>query len=551
MRPVRDVDDEIAFLLGEDQKASLMGGAYEAADRYDRQLATWTPPIQGPDADILPDKSLADARALDIMRNDAFAAAGSTLHKDNIVGAMFMLNAKPNTAVLGLDEVWAEEFQQEVEAKFTTWGESFNHWADAAGRNTFTAMIRLAVGVYVVSGEVLATSEWLRPTRRPFRTAIQMVELNRLCDPQDQIFDQERVRGGVEVDSRGAPIAYYIRRASPGHLLFSQDSYRWSRIRARNSFGRPQVFHIFEQQRPGQTRGISQLVAALKEMRTTKRFRDITLQNAVVNASFAAAIESELPSQAVFESVGGGNVGEVITSYATDYLGAVAKYAGNSRNMHIDGVKIPHFFPGTKLSLHPMGTPGGVGTEFEAGLLRYIAANLDVSYEELSRDYSQTNYSSARAGMLGTWKAAQSRKKMVADRFATLIYRNWFEEAVNAGEIEALKGRSIPNIYDSLAMEAYTRCDWIGAARGMIDELKETQASILRIKQGLTTYEDELGRQGKDWRATFRQMKREQDLMDELGIAPEEANAINAASGDVREASNGEADEPRGTDDDD
>jgi capsid protein len=28
--------------------------------------------------------------------------------------------------------------------------------------------------------------------------------------------------------------------------------------------------------------------------------------------------------------------------------------------------------------------------------------------------------------------------------------------------------------------EAMSRCDWIGASRGQIDELKETQAAILR-----------------------------------------------------------------------
>ncbi|MGF7178055.1 hypothetical protein FHS63_005858 [Azospirillum doebereinerae] len=32
---------------------------------------------------------------------------------------MFVLNPKPAHEVLGLDETWAEEFQNEVEAKFT------------------------------------------------------------------------------------------------------------------------------------------------------------------------------------------------------------------------------------------------------------------------------------------------------------------------------------------------------------------------------------------------------------------------------------------------
>ena len=541
-----DPDLEVAYILGEtDQRPQprMMGGAHEAADRFSRELATWNPPIRAADADILPDKSISDARAQDMTRNDAFVGAGSSLHKDNIVGSMFLLNAKPVLAVLGLDETWATEFQEEVEAKFTLYAESLDNWIDASRRNTLTSMVRLAIGTYLAGGEMLATAEWMRGDR-PYQTAVQMVELHRLSDPGDQPFDFQRVRGGIRFSAMGEPLGYYIRRASPGLAFQFQDAYSWSYIRARNSIGRPQVLHIMEQQRPGQSRGISQLVGALKEMRITKRFRDITLQNAVVNASFAAAIESELPTAAVFESLGGGDVGSNVVNYATQFLGAIQQFAGNARNMSIDGVRIPHLMPGTKLNMLPMGHPGGIGSEFEASLLRYIAANLDVSYEELSKDYAKANYSSARAGMLGTWKAMQSRKRTVADRFASTVYRLWFEEAVNLGDLETMKTAKAPNIYDRLMMDAYTGCEWIGAARGQIDELKETQASILRLKNGLGTYEEELGKQGRDWRTVFAQVKREKELMKKLGIEPQEANAINAASGTPSEAGDGSSGEP-------
>ena len=52
--------------------------------------------------------------------------------------------------------------------------------------------------------------------------------------------------------------------------------------------------------------------------------------------------------------------------------------------MHIDGARIPHLMPGSKLHLMPMGTPGGVGSEFEASLLRYIAAKGSVCVDGVS-----------------------------------------------------------------------------------------------------------------------------------------------------------------------
>ena len=214
--------------------------------------------------------------------------------------------------------------------------------------------------------------------------------------------------------------------------------------------------------------------------------------------------------------------------------------------MQIDGVRVPHLFPGTKLNLTPAGTPGGVGQDFETSLLRYIAVALNVSYEELSRDYSKTNYSSARAAMAQTHRFMQTRKKEVADRMANYIYRLWLEEAINQDQIESFPAKDAGLLYtrghQNLMFDALTQADWIGASRGQIDELKETQAAVLRIKYGLSTHEDELSRLGKDWRKVYAQLEREDKERKERGIELYEDNSVNAASGSPREADDNEKD---------
>lgn len=534
---------------------AMMGGAYDGASRFDNSLALWAPPLMSADQEILADKPVVDARVRDTLRNDAYVASGANLHRDNIVGAMFLLNAKPNTKVLGLDETWEEEFQEEVEAKFTLWAESPNNWPDASRMNTLTGLVRLAVGIYVAAGELLATAEWEREPGRPFKTAVQIVDLDRLSNPGMtsgttdvfRLVTEGLLKGGVERNTRGAPQAYWIQTRHPSETWFRGASalQEWKRVPARKPWGRLQVIHILEQTRPDQSRGIADMAAALKELRITKRFRDITLQNAVVNATFAAAIESELPTEAVFQQLGGasdeGAYRDAVAAYANGYLGAVAGYAGGNKAMHLDGVKIPHLFPGTKLHLHQAGKGGPLGADFERSLLRYIAANLNVSYEQLSRDYTSTNYSSARAAMAETWKFMQARKQMVADRFASHVYRLWLEEAINGGLITALPRRL--SIYEGMNFDALSQCDWIGASRGQIDELKETQAAVLRIKFGLSTREDELARLGRDWRKVFAQLQREERIRLDRGLTfAENDPAMNAASGSPRD----EGDEPEG-----
>jgi capsid protein len=86
------------------------------------------------------------------------------------------------------------------------------------------------------------------------------------------------------------------------------------------------------------------------------------------------------------------------------------------------------------------------------------------------------------------------------------------------GNIPLPKGVDSSAFYDPVMREALTHGTWIGAARGQIDEMKETQSAILRIKAGLSTYEAECARLGDDFRRVFEQQAREQRLAKELGL---------------------------------
>ncbi|WOE76313.1 phage portal protein [Alterisphingorhabdus coralli] len=526
---------------------SVAGGAYDGANRFDRELALWAPPITSADNEILPAKAMADARTRDTMRNDAYISNIGSIHQNYIVGSVFLLNAKPSTRVLWgqADDVWEEEFQEEVEEKFTLWAESSECWVDATRRNTFSEMVRLVTGINFMGGESFSAVEWLREeSDRPFNTAILLLDNERITTPPTAQFDV-RVRGGVRRNKRGRPLGYYVRQAHPSDFR-DPDVHDFKYVRANRPWGRKQIIHIFEQVRPDQTRGISELTAMLRETYQARKIRDVALQNMIVNSSYAAAIESDLPTDVIFNLIGGGNVTndgrveEAISTYMDSYLSTVAQYVGKSKYAQLDGVKIPHLPPGSKLNLMPVGKGGLLGTEFEQSLLRYLAAGSGVSGEQVSRDYSRTNYSSIKAALADTQLYMASKKKIIADRWATAVFKLWFEEAYNRGAIETLNRPNAPNYYDPLMAEAYTACDWIGASRGQIEELKETQAAIARLNAGISTREIEIARFGRDYRKVFRQIAREQRMADELGLdfSGNEAmmGAVSDASSDDQEA---------------
>jgi lambda family phage portal protein len=516
------------------------GGGLEGAENTSRETTLWFANRGSPDQLINSAKDEADARGREMVLNDGFVQGVVDLYRNSIVGNQYRLNSQPNWQVLSridpaFDEVWAAEYQEYVEETFNLIGESDSCWLDAARRLTFTGQIRMAIAGWGYTGEDLATAEWVRETDRPFNTAIQQVSPARLSNPDGRM-DDATLRRGVRIDDRGKPLGYYIRVAEPG-VFFNIDDARWTFVPAAKNlipgapprWNRQMVLHTIDPVMPGQTRAVSEIVAVLKSMRMTKKFRDVVLQNAVINASYAATVESELPSDVVAAMLGGGqavsDASAAVLGFYGDYLNTLRDFLKNANGVAIDGAKIPHLFPGTKLNAKNLGTPGGVGTEFEVSLLRHIAAGLGVSYEEFSNDFSRTNYSSGQLAGEKTRKHMTAKKKFIADRRANWEFALWLEEDLAAGNPPLPVGWDNSIFYEPYAKEALTACDWIGGGRGQIDELKETQAAMLRIKARLSTWEIELSRLGLDWRKVFRQIKRELDLADELELDPTDLNA--------------------------
>jgi lambda family phage portal protein len=507
--------------------AGMGGGAFDGASRTSRELGTWDVRVQSADSAINRDKLILDARANDLARNVGPIAGARSTHKNSIVGAYYRLNADPVLSVLRridkrFDETWSQEFQEEVEELASLYYESDHRYVDVQERLTLTELIRLAVGVYFNGGEVLATMNWMRGGGRPFSTSMQLVDCDRLSNPYDGM-DTATLRRGVVLNANGAPIGFQIRDAHPTDFGFGgKGQFEWTYRAKRLRWGRLNTLHIMEPDRPDQNRGVSALVAVLKETRMAGKFHDTALANAIVQASYAAAIESELPPEMAFELIGAQDKLQADRlPMMMGYLNLIAEYSRGSRNLEIDGTKIPYLPPGSKLKMTPAGAVSGIGEKLEESLHRHIAAALDISYEEYSRDYSKTNYSSAKAAANNTVRAMAARKRVIADRVANEFHACWMEEAVNDRRLESMRNivASNPDLfYLPMVKEALCNATWIGSSRHQVDEMKETQAAALRIANGTSTLEAENAQLGRDWRKTLRQKAREQKLAKELGV---------------------------------
>ncbi|EQM69985.1 phage portal protein [Pseudomonas tohonis] len=477
------------------------------------QLERWRPALRTLDAALLPNLDLGNARAEDVTRNNAFAANGVQLHVDNIVGHLFRLSYKPRWQRIGISDADARALAQDVEAWWTEYAEDpVGCWLDVERKRTATMMVREAVATHTRLGEICAQPMWLDRPGTSMRTAVRMISPKRVSNPKGRN-DTANLRAGVALDNLGVPAGYWVRSTTSGGLAMGtglgQD---WQYIKRETPHGRPQFIHIFEPMEDGQTRGANQFLSVLEQSHMLPKLQQTKLQNAIVNAMYAATLESELGTDAAMQIIGAGS--QEATQSLAGYMMAVNNFHSGSQ-LRLNGVKIPHLWPGEKLNLQTSGNVDNGFTDLESSILRWMAAGLNVPYEPFAKDYRQSTYSSARASMMEGWRYYMGRRKVIAARFATYLFVLAFEEALQRREI-SLPRKAQRSFYEARA--SWCNCDWIGAGRLAIDGLKEVKESVLRIESGLSTYEKELALLGEDYQEIFAQQVREMQERREAGL---------------------------------
>lgn len=496
--------------------------SHRGASLRSRELSSWTPGLGSADSDLLGELPTLVARSRDLTRNHGIAAGAMQTLVDNVVGTGLRLVAMPDFKLLGRTKDWADEWSANVEALWRTWAE--NTVCDAAESLTFSGMTAQVFRSSMVNGEALAVPVWLPERANAFATAVQLVEPDRLCNPQGQP-DSKTLRGGIEIDRFGAPRAYWLRKTHPGDALLGAgiDAEEWQRIPAITPFGRKRVIHVHEKERTGQSRGKPQLSAIMPMFKMLDHYERSELQAAVVNAMIAAFIETPLDGESIGEMFGGS---------VEDYIAA-----RNEWEVKLQGGSIIPVFPGDKVAPFTPSRPNSSYGAFVENILRHIGTGLNMPFELLMKDFSKTNYSSARAALLEAWRYFNGRRQWLSTYWARPVYELWLEEAINKGLIEA------PDFYQNKA--AWVRSKWIGPGRGWVDPVKEAQAAQIRMESGLSTLEDECASQGLDWEEVLEQRAREKAKLDELGLSIALSNKSKAAETDNNQEQKDENLEPR------
>ncbi|WP_390903280.1 phage portal protein [Vibrio cortegadensis] len=165
-------------------------------------------------------------------------------------------------------------------------------------------------------------------------------------------------------------------------------------------WGRSKFIHVFDAKDDGQSRGTNALMSVMSQMHMLDKLQQTKLQNAIVNAMFAATIESELDSTEAFNFITGG---EETQKNMWNWMGAVNKYHRGA-NIRMNGTKVSHLMPGESLNLQRPSNADNGYSQLEMSILQYISSGIGVSVEQLTHNFQNSNYSSARAALNESWR---------------------------------------------------------------------------------------------------------------------------------------------------
>lgn len=489
--------------------------AYDAQAWYSQDFGEWFPYVRSPDAEINVERDRVVARIRDLTRNDGWASGAIAGVADAAVGASFFPRPAPNWRVLSridprFDRVWAAEFTAAAEAEWRLWADDPARWSDAARGMTMTQLLRVAFVHKIRDGDALAVLLWdegaVGPGRAHYATRVQMLDPDRLSNPH-QMLDTDRMRGGVEIDLLGAPVAYWLRRAEPNDWFKAAESMIWDRFPRETEWGRPIVVHDFDRERAGQHRGVGVLQSVVGRFKMLSRYDQVSLQRAVLQAIIGVFVKSPYDDQMVQSALE--TEGEELGAYQ-----AMREAFGSKAPAMFGGIRLPKLFPGETIETVKADGTLAEFENFEHAVLRSIAAATGQSAEEVSRDYSKTNYSSARAAMLQAWKTLIRRRGDFAAGFASPIYAAWLEEAADRGRVPLPS--NAPDFPEWRG--AYAHCRWIGPGRGWVDPVKERQGEVLGLDAAFSTLDEVCAEQGRDWRETLEQRALETAEMTRLNI---------------------------------
>lgn len=441
----------------------LLGRAYEGASKLDG----WKVRRPGASAntDHAMDASELRSRSRALVQNVPYIAQGLRALVANVVGT----GIRPNW--LGSEaEVFNDLWEQWVPQ------------ADADGRMDLYGLQAAAYRAMEQDGEVLIRLRRRRPSDGlvvPLQ--LQLLEIDWLDASRAGRSERSgnTVVNGIEYDALGRVAGYWLHTQHPGELTLA------ARIRGGNSRFVPasDVIHLFAPDRPGQGRGFPRIAPVIARVRDLQVYEDSELQRKNLESRLSVLASGDV------EMLGQDQTGATGPD-GTKELGALA--GGNVMQLPT-GMNVT--------VVEPKAAPGYV--EYVKFQLHLIAAGWGVTYEMMTGDVTEVNFSSARVRMLDFRREAEMTQwTLLVPQLCQRICAAFADAAYLAGKVRQ------PNYQVD---HATPKWDYVNPQQ-------DVKADLDEIAGGLSSISEKLRRRGYKPDAVFEELAADVKKLQDLGL---------------------------------
>lgn len=459
----------------ERQQLKVVAKRFYDAGAPTRTTAGWRRPFSSARSETYQALPFLRAGAHDIVRNNPHGAKALGSLADDLVGTGIMPRANTGRKTLNkkVDAV-AAEFFAAIDA-------------DSITKN-YPAFQRLAARAFFEGGECVLR-RYVRPNRLGLSVPLQFALLEgEYIDNQRNVVlpNGNRVVQGVEIDPETRiREAYHMFREHPGDVYMAavDGSIEVIRVPATD------ISVIMEPQRPGQVRGVPWLTPILVRAKLLDDYEDAERQRKRIESSISMVVKS---NRQVGEA--SDNQGPSVNPTVVDGNGdLIEQVEAGGITYARDTDSIEFMKPAEAMAFG----------SYKRAELQSIAAGARSTYELLSGDLSQTNFSSIQFGSLSYRNMMDVLRQAVFIPHLEWIWRCMIDVAVAVGKLPADTPYGVEH-----------HCPpW-----QPIDPMKQAEADKVMIRTGQKTLYEVVTARGKVFEEHLAEIAASNKLIDRLGL---------------------------------
>jgi lambda family phage portal protein len=487
----RDAEERREARLRRDSKlqtpnSKFLSRRWDAA-RYTNRTADWPTFQTSANLDLRSDLLPLRSRSRHLGQNNSTMKKFLSMVPSNVIGWQGMTlrisfeshgNSTPERDA---------DIAQYLQAKFTEWSRPEN--CTTSGKLSLTGAGAFAVRTMARDGEFLCRE--VKNADNPFGYALNFRDVAWLDEGYNAINDEgNRVILSVEYNDYDRPVRYWLTRPSSDYLFAGHDKSR----PYRTPVPADEIIHKFlVTEDELQARGVPWGAAAMEP---------IHVLGGIINAELYASRANACNTDYIIPPANEDEDGEPESPNPEHPDFPV----GQTRDLQSAVQQI--LPPGYKVESNDPKHPNANLGDFIKSLKRDIGAALDVSYESLANDREAVNYSSIRAGLLEDRDVWRFLQLFMIEHFYHRVFQNWLKSAMLTGAVQ-LSLRDYERVRDTWRPRGW---DWV-------DPVKDIQAAILAVMNGLESRTDYCDERGDDFFDNVKKLEAETKAMIAAGLS--------------------------------